>query len=199
MVRTRSASPNMRHKIERITIPDDGRLRIVAVADTHGQPHPAARERIRALRPDSILHAGDMGELSVLDELERLAPTIAVRGNIDSRSTGLFDVITVELVSGDDVVLTVLLIHIGLFGVRLRGEVRRLAADRLAQLVVCGHSHIPWLGNDGKVTVFNPGALGPQRFGRPITIGLIDVRRDGVSLEHWDCVTGERWRPTPSP
>ncbi len=64
----------------------DGALRIVAVADTHGRPHPGALAHIAALEPQYVLHAGDVGELAVLSELERIAPVFAVRGaNIDAK------------------------------------------------------------------------------------------------------------------
>jgi uncharacterized protein len=72
--------------LSRVTLPLDpsGSCRLAVVADTHSKPHPATAERLAELEPDAILHAGDIGELSVLDELARRAPVFAVRGNIDA-------------------------------------------------------------------------------------------------------------------
>ncbi|HYJ10151.1 MAG TPA: metallophosphoesterase, partial [Polyangiaceae bacterium] len=42
------------------------------MADTHSKPHPAAAQRVAELGPDAILHAGDIGELVVLDELAKV-------------------------------------------------------------------------------------------------------------------------------
>jgi predicted phosphodiesterase len=75
-----------------------GPLRIAAVADTHGRPHPALGDRLREIAPHHILHAGDIGDLSVLRALERHAPVTAVRGNIDERAADLPDVVTIEVV-----------------------------------------------------------------------------------------------------
>jgi len=167
----------------------------VAVADSHGTLHPAAPDLIRELDPFLILHAGDIGDLSVLDELEQLAPVVAVRGNIDGRASRLFDLITVELSGGDRRRLTVLLAHIALNRTRLRREVRNLAFAQDADLVVCGHSHLPWIGTDQGLVVFNPGSLGPRRFSLPVTLGLIEIKAAGVDLSHWNCETGQRWQP----
>src|SRR5690242_2391175 len=88
-----------------------GTLRLVAVADTHSRPHPSAADRIRALEPDAILHAGDIGDLQVLRALSAIAPVLAVRGNIDERAPDLPDSITIELQAGGDSALTLLLMH----------------------------------------------------------------------------------------
>jgi hypothetical protein len=66
----------------------DGTLRLAAVADTHSRPHPAAAGYLTRLRPAATLHAGDIGDLAVLDGLAATAPVHAVRGNIDTRTYG---------------------------------------------------------------------------------------------------------------
>ena len=178
-------------KVERIALRDDGTLRLVAVADTHSQPHAQAEERLAALAPDAILHGGDIGDLAVLDRLAAIAPVYAVRGNIDTRAPGLPDVLTLELGSA----LRILLTHIAVAGPRLRGEVARRARAGGATLVVCGHSHVPFIGGERGLTVFNPGSIGPRRFHLPIVFGTIDLGPGGVRLAHIDCETGARWMP----
>ncbi len=172
-------------------------LRIVAVADTHSRPHPDLGRHIAALAPDRIVHAGDIGNESVLRALEQYAPVTAVRGNIDA--LGEPDIVTIDVRDGDRTLLTMLLLHIAVNGPRLRPDVAKLAKREHASLVVCGHSHVPFANHDHGVTVFNPGSAGPRRFHLPILFGVIDVRRDGVNVRHIDCETGEPWRPTSSP
>ena len=51
-----------------------GVLRIAVVADSHSAPHPRCLEHLAAAKPDRILHAGDIGNLQVLDRLATVAP-----------------------------------------------------------------------------------------------------------------------------
>ena len=173
----------------------DGKFRFAVVADTHSKPHPATAERIRELAPDVILHAGDIGELNVLDQLAELAPVYAVRGNIDIKTSKVPDVVTLQLIDGDRMKLRLLLLHIAVYGPRLRAEVARLAIAERASLVVCGHSHVPFIGKDRGLTLFNPGSIGPRRFQLPIMLGTIDVSRESARLSHIDCETGNVWLP----
>ncbi len=171
----------------------DGDLRIVAVADTHGRPHPALGTRIAELAPAHILHAGDVGDLGVLRDLEKHAPVTAVRGNIDGRE--LPDLVTIDVRKGEGTLLKILLTHIAVYGPKLRADVARTARAEDASLVVCGHSHVPFAAHEGGVTVFNPGSVGPRRFRLPIVLGTIDVSAKGVAVRHVDCETGLAWRP----
>lgn len=173
----------------------DGSLRIAVVADTHSEPHAAIANQLAALAPDAILHAGDIGDLSVLDDLAAIAPLFAVRGNIDTRADKLPDVLTIELVGGDRT-LRMLLTHIAVYGpARLRADVARMARAEKATLVVCGHSHVPFIGQERELTVFNPGSIGPRRFQLPIVFGTIEVTPTKVRLAHVDCETGLAWSP----
>lgn len=178
------------------TLPSAGgaSVRIVAIADTHSRPHHALANRVASLRPDAILHAGDIGDLSVLDGLAQLAPLFAVRGNIDTRASHLPDVLMLEL-AGTERAFRLLMIHVALVGPKLRADVARMAREAQASLVVCGHSHVPFIGQAEALAVFNPGSAGPPRFGLPILLGTIDVSATGVRLAHIDCETGQPWSP----
>jgi putative phosphoesterase len=180
----------------RIELPADRPARIIAVADTHSAPHPQAAARIAALAPDLILHGGDIGDLAVLAALAELAPVHAVRGNIDTRAHQLPDVLLLDLVRSGCAPLRVLLTHIALYGPTLRAEVAGRARAAGAPLVVCGHSHVPFLGGPRDVTVFNPGSIGPRRFHLPIVFGRIDLDLAGrINLAHVDVETGATWMP----
>jgi uncharacterized protein len=170
-------------------------LRLVVVADTHGRPHPKSVERIAALEPSQILHAGDIGDLSVLDQLGKLAPVHAVRGNIDAKAPGLVDALILELTHASKSLLTLLLVHVGVNGPRLRRDAVARARSEGASLVVCGHSHLPFIGRDRGLTVFNPGSIGPRRFQLPVVFGVIEIEQEQIRLRHIDCESGQAWQP----
>jgi hypothetical protein len=173
----------------------DGTMRIAVVSDTHSAPHEQHAERLRALAPDAILHAGDIGDIEVLEGLKSYAPLYAVRGNIDNKVRDVPDVMTIDLVHDGQTKLRMLLLHIAVYGPKLRAEVAKLAREQKASLVVCGHSHVPFIGVDRGITLFNPGSIGPKRFQLPIVFGTIDVTPKGVRLQHLSVETGERWLP----
>lgn len=181
-----------------LTLRPDGTLRLAVVADTHSQPHPRAAEHLAARAPDAILHAGDIGDLEVLEQLSRIAPVHAIRGNIDGHAPDLPDVLTLDLVrnaADPQSLLRVLVVHIGVYGPKLRAEIAAMARAVGAQAVVCGHSHVPFIGRDRGLTVFNPGSIGPRRFHLPIVFGMMDVTPAGLRLAHVDCETGAPWSP----
>lgn len=179
----------------RLETDPDGAFRFAVVADTHSKPHHATLERLQELKPDAILHAGDIGELTVLDGLAEVAPVFAVRGNIDAHVSEVPDALIIELMNGDALKLRVLLLHIAVYGTKLRAEVARLASKERASLVVCGHSHVPFIGRDRGLSVFNPGSIGPRRFQLPIVLGAIDITAKTAQLRHIDCESGQPWTP----
>src|SRR5262245_23744550 len=111
-VRTTVSASRRVQKRTSLLLREAGSMRIVVVADTHGRPHPSSAAHVSALKPDAILHAGDIGDLRVLDTFAEIAPLSAVRGNIDVHARDLPDVITIDILRGDAIVLTMLLMHI---------------------------------------------------------------------------------------
>jgi uncharacterized protein len=178
-----------------LSLDEHGALRVAIVADTHSRPHPRAAEWIAALAPDAILHAGDIGDLAVLDALGEIAPVIAVRGNIDARLPDVPDAITVDVRAGEQSGLRLLLTHIAVYGPKIRADVAQRANASGATLVVCGHSHVPFIGRDKGLTVFNPGSIGPRRMHLPIVFGALEIESHKLRLRHIDCETGEAWVP----
>lgn len=139
------------------------------ISDTHGMLHPGVSALFRGV--NGIVHAGDVGADSVLDELAALAPLTAVRGNTDvnGRAAGLA---TVEVLEWEG--LSIAVVH----------DLNRFHLERDAgefiDVVVFGHSHraeIVW--RRGRV-FFNPGSAGPRRFGLPNTVGFLTVDQKGV-------------------
>lgn len=170
-----------------------GALTVAVIADTHSAPHPRAGALVAAAKPDLILHAGDIGALDVVATFDAIAPTVAVRGNIDGHE--MPDAVTLDFVDGDTSLFSILLLHIAVNGPRLRADAARLAKSEKAHIVVCGHSHVPFIGRDRDLSVFNPGSIGPRRFHLPIVFGVMELAAGKLTMKHVDCETGETWLP----
>jgi putative phosphoesterase len=140
-------------------------VRLGVVSDTHGRFDPTIPRHFRGV--EAILHAGDIGAMDVIRELEAIAPVYAVEGNNDS--FGRFPVERVECFAGRRVLLR----HI--FGElhQLRTAERALLETAAADVVVFGHSHRPYRARVDGTLLFNPGSAGPRRFSLPRTVGLL--------------------------
>lgn len=143
---------------------------IGVISDTHGLLRPEAIEALRGVR--KIIHAGDVGEPEVLRELEKVAPVVAVRGNVDGAWANHLP--TTQVVEVDDISIYVL--HV-LQELDLKPEAAGFSA------VVYGHSHQPKVEQKNGVLYFNPGSAGPRRFRLPVTIGKLAVTQGSVSAE----------------
>jgi len=194
-VKARAPTPTkLIHRRKTLEIPNTG-ARLVLVADTHSAPHPESAKHIAAQHPAHILHAGDIGDLAVLDQLARLSDVTAVRGNIDVKAHDLPDAMTIDVRDLDGPLVKLLLVHIAVYGPKLRAEIAKLAHAEGASIVVCGHSHVPFMGRDKGVVIINPGSIGPRRFQLPIVFATMDVSRQRISMQHVSCETGQRWEP----
>ena len=91
--------------------------------------------------------------------------------------------------------MKILLMHIAVYGPRVRADAARLAVDSGARMIVCGHSHVPFIGRDRGLTLFNPGSIGPRRMQLPIVFGMLQISAGKLSLRHIQCETGEDWLP----
>ncbi len=100
---------------------------------------------------------------------------------------------TIDLTVDGERVFRIVMLHIAVYGPRLRPEARKLAKLASADLIVCGHSHVPFGARDGGVSGFNPGSIGPRRFHLPIVFGVLPFSMSGIRLKHVDCETGLDW------
>lgn len=148
-----------------------GRTRVGVISDTHGLLRPEAVEVL--LRSDLILHAGDVGDPSILLELERIAPVVAVRGNMD-RGTWAQALAETEVVEVESIL--VCLLH-DLESLDLSPEAAGI------RVVVSGHTHRSEIREDAGVLFFNPGPAGHRRFNDPVTVGHLDVSGDQVNAK----------------
>jgi len=164
-------------------------VRIGVVSDTHGFFDPRLEELLAGV--ELILHAGDVGKQEVLDELGKIAPLRAVRGNVDPAKLGLPFSMTSQL-GGVQVELLHQLratqtelekwaSHAGKEGVASRGRDAFLRSfDPHTRVVIFGHSHAPCAVSLAGKLFFNPGSAGKQRFYLPRCCGLLDVSEQGV-------------------
>ena len=112
---------------------------------------------------DQIWHAGDIGSLSVLEQLEELKPTRAVFGNIDDHRIRSAcpenQIFTCEGVS-------VLMRHIGGYPGRYNATTQSLLTQHRPKLHICGHSHILKVQHDKQKQLLhlNPVAAGISGF-----------------------------------
>lgn len=158
-----------------------GAVRVGLVSDTHGLFDPRLPELLGGCA--LILHAGDVVDAAILDDLARIAPVRAVRGNNDAGGAlgALPETAVVEV--GE---LRALLVHIAVARGRLLPAVRDAASRRSAQLVVCGHSHQPLASMQEGVLLVNPGSAGPRRFRLPRCAGLLEVRGRAAKVRLFD-------------
>ena len=119
-------------------------------------------------RADLVLHAGDLLKTSVLDALSRHAPVRAVKGNVDGPEVDLPETLEFE-VGG----VSIAMIHDSGAKTGRRGRMKRRFPG--ARVVVFGHSHIPWLEDDGELMLLNPGSPTDRRRQPEHTIALLRV------------------------
>lgn len=137
-------------------------LRVAVLADTHAprfwKAVPAA-VAAQLEHVDLILHAGDVCTPDVLDELAAYAPVHVVLGNNDGPDVAAWG--APEALELDLDGLRVAMIHISGDKSGRAARMRRRFPD--ADLVVFGHSHIPWDTEQDGQRLFNPGSPTDKR------------------------------------
>ncbi len=138
-------------------------LLVGVISDTHGLLRPHALAALRGC--DLIIHAGDVGKPELLADLRALAPTFAVRGNVDQGDWAL-RLPTTEIVDAGGSRFYVL---------HNIAELDRDPPGAGFAAVVYGHSHKPSIETREGVLYLNPGSAGPRRFDLPVTIARVRV------------------------
>ncbi|MBB4077741.1 hypothetical protein GGR28_000342 [Lewinella aquimaris] len=151
--------------------------RIGLLSDTHSYLDPAVFDYFGDC--DEVWHAGDVGDASVLDELEAFKPLRGVYGNIDDTSVRSRLPLNNSFVIEN---LPVLITHIGGYPGRYTARVRKLIEEEKPKLYICGHSHILKVMMDKQrgVLHMNPGACGRHGFHRMRTLLRFAVTDDRV-------------------
>ncbi len=158
----------------------------VVVADTHIPRRAKALPGVllsHLERADLILHAGDLMDVSLLEELESYAPTLAVRGNLDPPDERLPEAREFEFGG-----VRVAVIHDS--GPK-RGRRKRMGRRfPNARVVVFGHSHIPFLEEDGNLLLLNPGSPTDKRRQPEFTFAILRVEGGEASAEMTSLCSG---------
>jgi putative phosphoesterase len=144
--------------------------RVGIISDTHGLLRPEATAFLHG--SDFIVHAGDIGGVSVLANLAAVAPVTAVRGNNDSGDWAK-GVPEFEVLQAGEILVYVL--H----------DLSKLDLDPEAagfQVVVSGHSHRPSIEQRGRVLYVNPGSAGPRRFKLPIAAAELQISGSSIRI-----------------
>jgi putative phosphoesterase len=148
------------------------------ISDTHGLLLPTATKALKDV--DLIIHAGDIGNTHVLDELELIAPVVAVRGNMDMID-GLRNLPETEAVEVGNVLLYV--IH----------DIHRLDIAPSAagfNAVIFGHFHRPSVSEEDGVLYLNPGSAAQPRRNYPASLALLRIRGDSIKPQIVDIGKG---------
>lgn len=153
-------------------------MRLGLISDTHGRLRNEVFDRLAGV--ERILHAGDIGPVHLLAELEAIAPVTAVYGNTDGWDVRGGVPETAELVlAGRRVVV----VHGHQLGSPTPEGLRRLYPG--AEVIVYGHTHRPLVDHSDGVLVVNPGSAGAARFGLApsvATLVLAPGERPAVEL-----------------
>lgn len=150
-------------------------MKIAVIADTHipnnvGEIPKAIRSHLKDV--DLILHAGDLIELSVLEELEKIAPVRAVWGNMDP-STIRRNLPAKEIVKAGKFMIG--LTHGSGPPLGLRGRVKKLFEADKVDCIVYGHSHAPESLVEDGILFFNPGSPTDEVFAPCKSFGMLYI------------------------
>lgn len=145
-------------------------LRIGIISDTHGLLRPEISEIFSDV--DQILHAGDVGDVSILHRLAALAPVKAVRGNTDVAPV-CRDLPICETVSLASAEIFMHHGHLEQFDFLPHGT----------NVLVSGHTHAPLVCWRGNVLAVNPGSAGPRRFSLPVSVAILTIYNKARSAE----------------
>src|SRR5262249_26926908 len=143
-------------------------IAVGVISDTHGLLRPEALAALAGVA--HIVHAGDIGAPAVLDQLGRLAPVTAVRGNNDRDAWAA-------------TVPETAVVELGGAALYVLHDRKALDLDPRAAgfaAVISGHSHQPGQDRRAGVLYFNPGSAGPRRFRLPVSVGRLTIARGAV-------------------
>ncbi|MEW9669098.1 metallophosphoesterase family protein [Ammoniphilus sp. 3BR4] len=148
-------------------------MRIGVISDTHmpSRSKQIPQALLKGLKNvDLILHAGDWTQLEVVRAFEKLAPLDGVAGNNDGEEiVGRF---------GRKKILTFSGYRIGMVhgdGIKKTTEVRawEAFAGEKVDIILFGHSHVPFLRKHQGVLLFNPGSPTDKRRQLQYSYGIL--------------------------
>lgn len=137
-------------------------IKVGLISDTHYYLDPQVLEYFKEC--DEIWHAGDFGNMEIVEALRNIAPVIGVYGNIDGQDIRKeFPLHQRFSRDGINIWMTHIGGTLGRYCIPIREEMEKNPPD----VFICGHSHILKIGRDqekNRMLFINPGAAGKQGF-----------------------------------
>ena len=143
------------------------KYKIAIISDTHGLLRPKVLERIKG--SNIIIHAGDVGNWDIIEDLKRVAKVVIVRGNCDKDkwAEALHKSEYIELQGVSFYVLHNIY--------ELDVDLEKMGVN----VVIYGHSHKAETFYKNNVLYINPCSAGPKRFKLPVTVAVLYIE-DGL-------------------
>lgn len=154
-------------------------MKIGLLSDTHGYLDEKIFHYFDAC--DEIWHAGDIGDMQVIQQLEAFKPVRAVYGNIDGQEIRLAYAKDSKFICEG---LQVWITHIGGYPPKYNPQVLKELRKQMPNIFICGHSHILRVMTDPKLNnllYMNPGAAGKHGFHPVKTILRFEINNKKVS------------------
>ena len=149
-------------------------MKIGLISDTHGHVPNTVHTALAGV--NCILHAGDVGPMDVITELEAIAPVYAVLGNTD-HGIALPET-RLEEFDGRKI-----LIH-HIVDVDYPSQtVRELLSTEKPEIVVFGHTHMPFDERRSKIRFINPGSASQPRGGTAPSVAILELSGEPPTLE----------------
>jgi len=153
-------------------------IRIGLLSDTHSHLDPKVFEHFQDC--DEIWHAGDIGDMEITAQLEKVKPVRAVFGNIDNKiiQQKFPEDVWIEIEG-----LLVWITHIGGSPPNYNPRVKKILKERKPDIFICGHSHILKILKDKErnILFINPGAAGNHGFHQMKTLVRFEIDNKVVS------------------
>lgn len=161
--------------------------RILLLSDTHSHIDSDILKYVK--QADEVWHAGDIGDLKVTDEIQKLKPLRAVYGNIDSAEARSEFPLHQKFMCEE---VTVWITHIGGYPGRYNPSIREEIRLNPPRIFISGHSHILKVMNDKKLKLLhmNPGAVGRHGFHKVRTMLRFEI--DKKEIKNLEVIEFER-------
>ena len=144
---------------------------IGVISDTHNLLRLEADKALQ--NSELIIHAGDIGNQQILNELKKIAPVVAVRGNSDN----------FEWCETLPVDLTISVGEIEIFIIHNLKDLVVENLSRKTKVIITGHSHKPLIEEKKGVIYLNPGSAGRRRFKLPTSLAKLYIEEKVVKAE----------------
>jgi len=155
-------------------VSDAGAHVIGLISDTHGMVRASVHAALAGV--ELILHAGDVGGDEILDELELIAPVLAVYGNTDGPGNRRLAESVERTIGG-------VRVHVS-HGHELGSPTPAKLLERYtADVIVYGHTHKQLVVRAGGRLVVNPGAAGARRFKLEPSVARLTIAGGGAEVE----------------